>query len=77
MYLKQLQVTSAGQPPATANPWLVLLDRHGPALLILSLVFLAIAALADVVWEYGGARRSGTDSSRDGSSEQDQGENGR
>jgi len=77
MYVKQLHASSAGQPPATANPWLVLLDRHGPALLILSLAFLGIAALADVVWEFGVARRSGTDSLRDGSSEQDQGENGR
>ena len=52
LYIKQLSAgAEASLLVIEQHPWLALLDRHGEMLLVAALAILAVAALADFLWE--------------------------
>jgi hypothetical protein len=52
LYIKQLTAEAeASLLVIEQHPWLALLDRHGEMLLAAALAILAVAALADFLWE--------------------------
>ncbi len=60
LYIKQLSAGAGAEASAMAiqqHPWLALFDRHGEMLLVATLAILAVAVLADFLWEHG---RSGS-----------------
>ena len=58
LYIKQLSAGAEASAIAIEqHPWLALFDRHGEMLLVATLAILAVAVLADFLWEY---ERSGS-----------------